>query len=78
MYLEWRTNGQLYACEKISGEQSRVRLYTRAERAGDLLVAADDRENGCAALTWAQWRAVGRERANVSREAVGCQGCPGV
>ena len=60
------------------GEQSRVRLYTRAERAGDLLVAADDRENGCAALTWAQWRAVGRERANVSREAVGCQGCPGV
>ena len=46
------------------GEQSRVRLDTRAERAGDLLVAADDRVNGCAALTWAQWRAVGRERAN--------------
>ena len=58
------------------GEQSRVRLYTRAERAGDLLVAADDRENGCAALTWPQWRAVGREPANVSREAVGSPGSP--
>ena len=53
------------------GEQSRVRLYTRSEHAGDLLVAADDRVNGCgAALTWPQWRAVGRERANVSREAL--------
>ena len=33
------------------GEQSRVRLYTRSEHAGDeagdLLVAADDRMNGC-------------------------------
>ena len=60
------------------GGRNRVRVQTRAERAADLLVDADDRGNGCAALTWPQWRAVGRERANVSREAVGCQGCPGV